>query len=157
MRNEQLNNTCILFDPKDEAQQKAIIKFYNDNKWENIKDIFEDIRKIGLLSMTNCIGVLNNVLYYYTTPDSFMKVIELPSDYYPTKIVESEKVFNGWSAEEMRSMLEDVVSVLDLSDDIIEKHGPLGTPPSELVRLVLEQKDKEILMLKAGMKEITRK
>ena len=47
--------------------------------------------------------------------------------------------------------------LLDLSDDIIEKHGPLGTPPSELVRLVLEQKDKEILMLKAGMKEITRK
>lgn len=37
-----------------------------------------------------------------------------------------------------------------------EKHGPLGTAPAELVRLVLEQKDKEIRMLKAGMVEIER-
>lgn len=39
---------------------------------------------------------------------------------------------------------------------MIEKHGPLGTAPAELVRLVLEQKDKEIRMLKAGMVEIER-
>jgi hypothetical protein len=60
----------------------------------------------------------------------------------------------SWTKKEMRSMLEDVVTVLDLSDSMIEKHGPLGTPPAELVRLVLEQKDKEIAMLKAGMVKI---
>ena len=53
-------------------------------------------------------------------------------------------------------MLEDVVNELDLSEIMIEKHGPLGTAPAELVRLVLEQKDKEIRMLKAGMVEIER-
>jgi hypothetical protein len=52
--------------------------------------------------------------------------------------------------EELRSMLYDVVSVLDLSDGMIEIHGPLGTEPAELVRLVLERKDKEISMLKKG-------
>lgn len=51
-------------------------------------------------------------------------------------------------------MLEDVVTVLDLSDDMLEKHGPNGTPPAELVRLVLEQKYKQIRMLKARMKQI---
>ena len=53
-------------------------------------------------------------------------------------------------------MLEDVVNELDLSEIMIEKHGPLGTAPAELVRLVLEQKDKEIRMLKAGMVKIER-
>ena len=51
-------------------------------------------------------------------------------------------------------MLEDVITVLDLSGDMLEKHGPNATPPAELVRLVLEQKDKQIRMLKAGMKQI---
>jgi hypothetical protein len=51
-------------------------------------------------------------------------------------------------------MLEDVVNVLDLSDGMIEKHGPLGTPPAELVRLVLERKDLEIEMLRRGMVSI---
>lgn len=60
----------------------------------------------------------------------------------------------SYTTEELRSMLEDVVTVLDLSDDIIEKHGPLGTPPAELVRLVLEQKNKEIRMLKQGFVKI---
>ena len=45
--------------------------------------------------------------------------------------------------EELEQLLEDVVNVLDLSDSVIEKYGPLGTPPAELVRLVLEQKDRE--------------
>ena len=44
-------------------------------------------------------------------------------------------------------MLEDVVNELDLSDDMIIKHGPLGTAPSELVRLILEQKDLQIRLL----------
>ncbi|MDX8564693.1 hypothetical protein OZ664_11845 [Elizabethkingia sp. HX WHF] len=60
----------------------------------------------------------------------------------------------SYTTEELRSMLEDVVTVLNLSDDIIEKHGPLGTPPAELIRLVLEQKDKEIRMLKQGFVKI---
>ncbi len=60
----------------------------------------------------------------------------------------------SWTKDEMRAMLEDVVTVLDLSDSMIEKHGPIGTAPAELVRLVLEQKDKEIAMLKAGMVKI---
>jgi len=59
-----------------------------------------------------------------------------------------------WTKPELENMLEDVVNELDLSDIMIEKHGPLGTAPSELVRLVIEQKDKQIRMLKAGMKQI---
>ena len=53
-----------------------------------------------------------------------------------------------WTKEELENMLEDVINVLDLSYNMIEKHGPIGTPPSELVRLVLERKDMEITMLK---------
>jgi len=53
-----------------------------------------------------------------------------------------------WTKEELEDMLEDVVNELDLSDGMIEEHGPLGTAPSELVHLVLERKDKEISMLK---------
>lgn len=48
-------------------------------------------------------------------------------------------------------MLEDVINVLDLSDSAIDEHGPFGTPPAQLVRLVLDQKDKIIRMLNAGM------
>jgi len=53
--------------------------------------------------------------------------------------------------EELENMLEDVVNELDLSDDAIAEHGPRGTAPAELVRLVLDQKDREIRSLKAGM------
>lgn len=59
-----------------------------------------------------------------------------------------------WSKSELENMLEDVVSELDLSDGMIEKHGPLGTAPAELVRLVLERKDVEIEALKRGFKSI---
>jgi len=59
-----------------------------------------------------------------------------------------------WTKEQLENMLEDVVNVLDLSDGMIEKHGPLGTPPAELVRLVLERKDLEIEMLRRGMVSI---
>lgn len=61
----------------------------------------------------------------------------------------------GWTNEEMRSMLEDVVTVLDLSEEMIFEHGQIGTAPAELVRLVLEQKDKEIRMLELNMKRIS--
>jgi len=60
----------------------------------------------------------------------------------------------GWTNEEMRSMLEDVVTVLDLSEEMIFEHGQTGTAPAELVRLVLAQKDKEIRMLELNMKRI---
>jgi hypothetical protein len=60
----------------------------------------------------------------------------------------------AYTNDELRSMLYDVVTVLDLSEDILEKHGPLGTEPSELVRLVLERKDNEIRMLKSGMNAV---
>lgn len=57
---------------------------------------------------------------------------------------------------EKRNMLEDVVNELDLSGKMIEKHGPLGTSPSELVRLVLEEKDLKIRMLESGFRNITK-
>ena len=66
------------------------------------------------------------------------------------------KIMSCWTKPELENMLEDVVNELDLSEIMIEKHGQLGTAPAELVRLVLEQKDKEILMLKAGMLKIER-
>jgi hypothetical protein len=58
---------------------------------------------------------------------------------------------SGWSKEEAESMLEDVVNALDLSDEVIAQHGPLGTPPAELVKMVLRQKERAIRMLKSGM------
>ena len=56
--------------------------------------------------------------------------------------------------EELEQMLEDVVNELDLSGIAIVVHGPTGTPPSQLVRLVLDQKDKTIRMLKAGTVDV---
>ena len=53
--------------------------------------------------------------------------------------------------ETLENMLEDVVNELDLSEGLIEKHGPFGTPPAELVRLILDQKDREIRYLRSGM------
>lgn len=61
-----------------------------------------------------------------------------------------------WTKEELENMLFDVVNELDLSDAMIEKHGPLGTAPSELVRLVLEQKDQQIRLLKMGFVDCSR-
>ena len=58
------------------------------------------------------------------------------------------------SKEELEQMLFDVVDELDLSDGAIEKHGPLGTPPAKLVRMVLDQKDNTIRRLKAGFVEV---
>ena len=55
-----------------------------------------------------------------------------------------------WTKPELENMLEDVVNALDLSDGMIEEHGPLGTPPAELVRLVMARKDREIMLLKRG-------
>lgn len=52
--------------------------------------------------------------------------------------------------QELHSMLQDVVSVLDLSELALEKHGPHGSAPVEMVREVLARKDKEIALLKRG-------
>ena len=59
-----------------------------------------------------------------------------------------------WTRDELEQMLFDVVNELDLSDGMIDEHGPLGTPPAELVRLVLERKDRTITMLKQGFVEV---
>lgn len=53
--------------------------------------------------------------------------------------------------EQLENMLEDVVNELNLSEIDISKHGQIGTEPSKLVRMILDQKDKEIRMLKLGM------
>ena len=53
--------------------------------------------------------------------------------------------------EELENMMYDIVNELDLSESAIAEHGPMGTSPAELVRLVLDQKDREIRNLKAGM------
>lgn len=57
--------------------------------------------------------------------------------------------------DEFRNKLEDVVNELDLSECMIEEHGQHGTAPSELVRLVLEEKDRKIFMLSNGFKDIS--
>jgi len=56
-----------------------------------------------------------------------------------------------WTKEQLENMLEDVVNELNLSESAIEKHGPMGTAPAELVRLVLAEKDREIDRLKRGI------
>lgn len=55
-----------------------------------------------------------------------------------------------WNKEQLEKMLEDVVNELNLSDAMIDVHGPLGTEPSKLVRIVLDQKDLEIKALRQG-------
>lgn len=56
--------------------------------------------------------------------------------------------------KELENMLEDVINELDLSQEMIEKHGQEGTAPAILVRSVLEQKNREIKMLKQKFKKI---
>jgi len=60
-----------------------------------------------------------------------------------------------YGKDELEQMLEDVVNALDLAEGVIEEHGPLGTEPAELVRLVLDQKDRTIRNLRAGMRDCT--
>ncbi|HUX01094.1 MAG TPA: hypothetical protein VMY35_08955 [Phycisphaerae bacterium] len=56
-----------------------------------------------------------------------------------------------WTKEQLEQMLEDVVNELGLSESAIAEHGPLGTAPAKLVRLVLDQKDLTIRCLRAEM------
>lgn len=62
-----------------------------------------------------------------------------------------------WNKIQLENMLEDVVNELDLSDDMFEKHGPLGTPPAELVRIVLDQKDMQIKVVNRSYANLRRK
>jgi hypothetical protein len=55
-----------------------------------------------------------------------------------------------WNKKELDNMLEDVVNELELSESALAEHGPAGTAPSELVRLVLEEKDLRIRALEAN-------
>ncbi len=59
-----------------------------------------------------------------------------------------------WNKEELENMLMDVVNELDLSESAMAEHGPMGTPPAELVRMVLDEKDRKIQLLKSGLKDI---
>ena len=59
-----------------------------------------------------------------------------------------------WNNEELVNMLEDVVNELDLSETAIQKHGPHGTPPAELVKLVLAEKDIISRLLQAENEEL---
>jgi hypothetical protein len=52
-----------------------------------------------------------------------------------------------WTKEQLEDMLYDVVDQLGLSEYAIDKHGPLGTEPSKLVKLVLEEKSLIIKVL----------
>lgn len=61
---------------------------------------------------------------------------------------------SAWTKQELENMLEDVVNVLHLSDEMIEKHGPLATPPAELVAIILSRKEIEIQMLKRGFLDL---
>ncbi len=63
-------------------------------------------------------------------------------------------MMSKWTKPELENMLEDVVNELDLSEGMMDKHGPEGTAPAELVRLVLERKDLEIMALKKGFVSI---
>ena len=67
-----------------------------------------------------------------------------------------ERCIRAWSeVERMRNLLEDVINALDLSESAIETHGPLGTEPAELVKLVLDQKDMQIALLQRGFRDVT--
>ena len=59
-----------------------------------------------------------------------------------------------YKKEELQNMLEDVVNELCLSDIAIENHGQLGTPPSDLLRLVLCEKNKRMNRMNAKLANI---
>lgn len=62
----------------------------------------------------------------------------------------SHPIKADYTPRDLISMLEDVVTALNLSDAMLEIHAP-----ADLVRLVLEQKDLQIRALKAGMKDVS--
>lgn len=114
MRNESLNNTCILFDKEDEAQQKAIIKFYNDGGYpiSMYLEISDDECVIGINA--------GDLGYWYNGSES-MQVIELPSEYYP-KIVESAlNIDDLMRIGEIRDSILRLVRTTDIGETLIEE------------------------------------
>ncbi len=80
---------------------------------------------------------------------NILEIIEREPEWVANRIQALEK-----KVSDRGYMLEDVVNELDLSECAINKHGPLGTAPAELVRLVLDEKDMRISALKNGLKVI---
>lgn len=70
------------------------------------------------------------------------------------KVINRRSDMTCHTKEDLERMLYDVVNELDLSDAMLEKHGPHGTEPAILVREVLAQKDMQIRMLRQGFVEI---
>ena len=60
-----------------------------------------------------------------------------------------------WTKEELEEMMFEIVDELDLSEEMLEKHGPMGTPVPQLVREILAHKDGIITKLRVGMKDVT--
>lgn len=71
-----------------------------------------------------------------------------------THNVEQQNTKLQAEVERRGNLLEDVINQLDLSDSMIEQHGPFGTEPALMVRQVLDQKDQCIAMLKAGIIDV---
>lgn len=84
-------------------------------------------------------------------PEDFRVITSSPTGQTGNAGVEKSGVY---TAAQLRGMLEDVVNELELSDKMIEKHGPLGTPPAQMVREVLEQKNLQITMLQRGFVDV---
>lgn len=131
--------------------------------------VIANIEGLGVAKLADLIQQPTEGILYDLNRDEMTILTFLPdrkwvNDYASTQVIRELKKYihelesldtnYGWTKAEMRSMLEDVVSVLDLSDYMLEKHGPIGTSPAELVRLVLEQKNREIAMLQANLKKI---
>lgn len=57
---------------------------------------------------------------------------------------------SSYTREELENMLEDVVNVLDLSEEMIKKHSLMGTHPADLVKEILEWKNLKISALRRG-------
>jgi hypothetical protein len=147
----------------DEIKDKILEEYKKGNV------VIAGIDGLGVAKLDDLIKQPTEGLLYDLNRDEMTILTFLPdrkwvNDYASTQVIRAlknkieeveDKTGNyGWTKAEMRSMLEDVVSVLDLSDYMLEKHGPIGTSPAELVRLVLEQKDREIKMLQANLKKI---
>lgn len=62
---------------------------------------------------------------------------------------------SAWNKEELENMLGAVINELNLSGDMVDKHGQLGTSPAELVRLVLDEKDLRINALENHIKNLS--
>jgi len=126
-QNESLNNTCILFVKDNETQQKAIIKFFNDNGWESSQE------HLRIWGSEDCIGICSGTLGRFWSKD--MRIIDLPKEYYPidTPIVESE-------IETLRKEHKLMVESFNL---ILQKRNSVGWD-AECSALVAEETLKKI-------------